>query len=195
MIGYCINYNGMHAINQGYKRTTLHPSEISTNALVVMGVSGTGKTTLGLALAKALAWQFVEGDDYHPQANLEKMRQQIALDDADRWPWLEKLHEVLKNNLQQGIKTVLSCSALKKTYRDKLVEDMPGIEFVYLCGDADMILKRLHGRKDHFMPPGLLDSQIASLEPPLQAIFVPIDLSTDKQVDAVIKQLQSMRYR
>ena len=165
-----------------------------TNTLIVMGVSGTGKTTLARALAEKLQWVFIEGDDYHPQANIEKMRGGKALNDEDRWPWLDAMHDAIADQQQKQQPTVLTCSALKKSYRERLVRNLDDFEFVFLCGDPEMILARMQQRENHFMPPGLLDSQIAALEPPETAIFIPIDMTTDDQVKAVIQQLSSERY-
>jgi len=162
-----------------------------TNTLIVMGVSGTGKSTLARALAEELQWEFLEGDDYHPKANIEKMRRGEALTDEDRWPWLNAMHEIIVDKQHQKQPVVVTCSALKKSYREKLVRSLEGIEFVYLCGDPETILARMRQRKNHFMPAGLLDSQVAALEPPQTAIFIPIDLTTEEQVAAVIQQLQS----
>ena len=165
-----------------------------TNTLIVMGVSGTGKSTLARALAEQLQWEFLEGDDYHPKANIEKMRRGEALADEDRWPWLNAMHETIAEKQHQKQPLVVTCSALKKSYREKLVRNLEGVEFVYLCGDPETILARMRQRKKHFMPAVLLDSQVAALEPPETAIFIPIDLTTEEQVAAVIQQLQSSMY-
>lgn len=167
---------------------------IPTTILVVMGVSGTGKSTLGRALADALQWQFLEGDDFHPEDNIRRMRNGEPLKDEHRWPWLQRLHDALVDCQQSASHCVLSCSALKKSHRRKLVQQLTGIEFVYLCGEAEMILQRLRQRGGHFMPPELLDSQLAALEPPREAIFVPIDLSTRDQVAVVRQQLAHPTY-
>jgi carbohydrate kinase (thermoresistant glucokinase family) len=162
-----------------------------TNTLIVMGISGTGKSTLGRALAKKLSWGFIEGDDYHPQVNIEKMRNGTPLTDDDRWPWLDAMHQAIAEKQQHNQPVVVTCSALKKSYRERLVQSLSDIEFIYLCGDPEMILERMTRRKNHFMPAGLLDSQIAAMEPPGDAIFIPIDLTTEAQVDAAVKQLHS----
>lgn len=153
--------------------------------LVVMGVSGSGKSTLGLALSRALGWDFIEGDDHHPQANIEKMRAGHPLDEDDRRPWIDRLHQLLDHAAAADRDTVLACSALKKSHRESLSRGLPDIRFVFLCGDPQIIRERLQARTRHFMPPDLLDSQIAALEPPRDAVLVPVRLTTAEQVDRV----------
>ena len=143
--------------------------------IVLMGVSGSGKTTVGELLAKSLEGTFAEGDAYHPAANVEKMRHGIPLDDADRQPWLETLSREIGNWLAAGRTVVLACSALKRSYREILRGGRPEVRFVYLKGDAALIRARLAGRSGHYMPPSLLDSQIATLEEPHSALVVTID--------------------
>ena len=143
--------------------------------IVLMGVSGSGKTTVGVPLAQALGGEFAEGDDYHPPANVAKMRQGIPLDDADRRPWLETLSREIGNWLDAGRTVVLACSALKRSYREILRGGRPEVRFVHLKGDASLIRGRLAGRRGHYMPASLLDSQIAALEEPTDAIVVTID--------------------
>jgi gluconokinase len=137
-----------------------------TPAVVVMGVSGAGKTTLGRALAAALGVEFLEGDAFHPADNVAKMSRGQPLDDADRWPWLDRLAAELAGAAAARRGLVLACSALKRAYRDRLRKGAPGLRLVYLKGDKAVIRARLEGRKAHFMPPGLLDSQFAALEEP-----------------------------
>jgi carbohydrate kinase (thermoresistant glucokinase family) len=157
-----------------------------------MGVSGTGKSTLGRALSESLAWRFVEGDDFHPRKNVEKMSRGEPLNNDDRIPWLDQLNREIENDHRQGVRSVVACSALKKCYRDRLIHGLDGVQFVFLCGTRDVILNRLRNRRGHFMPPDLLDSQIAALEPPEDAIFVPVELSTEEQVETVVKQLSDV---
>jgi gluconokinase len=157
--------------------------------IVVMGVSGAGKSTLGRALAASLAWDFVEGDDYHPMVNIEKMRGGIPLNDEDRLPWLQALQDFLQRCEAEGKDMVLACSALKKDYRDLLAASAADIRFVYLSGERSLIRDRLKARQHHFMLPELLDSQLAALEPPRDAVPVPVQLSTRKQVDLLRKSL------
>ena len=142
--------------------------------IVLMGVSGSGKTTVGRLLARALDAEFAEGDAYHPPENIEKMRRGIPLDDADRWPWLEILSTEIDRWLASGRSVVLACSALKQRYRDVLARGRPGVRFVHLEGDQALIRRRLDQRRGHYMPAALLDSQFAALEPPADAITVDV---------------------
>jgi gluconokinase len=157
--------------------------------VVLMGVSGTGKTEVGTRLAQALGGTFVEGDDYHPRANVEKMRSGVPLDDADRQPWLETLAREIGGWLDAGRTVVLACSALKQRYRDILKAGRPGVRFVHLKGDADLIRARFQGRRGHYMPASLLDSQLAALEKPADAITVGIEAPPDAIVAAIRKAL------
>jgi carbohydrate kinase (thermoresistant glucokinase family) len=133
---------------------------------VVMGVSGSGKTTIGRALARELGAEFLEGDTFHPAANIAKMSRGEPLTDADRWPWLDRLAEELARARTEGRKIVLACSALKRIYRDRLRRGAPALSLIYLKGGMALIRRRLEARKGHFMPPGLLQSQFAALEEP-----------------------------
>ena len=132
--------------------------------LVVMGVSGTGKSTVAHSLRDRLGWEFAEGDDYHPQANVDKMASGRPLVDEDRWPWLQILADWTRERDERGEPTVLTCSALRRVYRDILRRGGPGTFFVHLTGDKGMLLERMEER-DHFMPPSLLESQLDTLEP------------------------------
>ncbi len=133
--------------------------------VIIFGVSGAGKTTIGKLLAEELDWQFCEADDFHPRANIEKMQRGIPLTDDDRWPWLESLRELIKRCLAAGEDAVLACSALKQTYRDYL-RVSPDVRFVFLRGDYALIAEQLQHRRGHFMSPALLRSQFADLEEP-----------------------------
>jgi gluconokinase len=132
--------------------------------LVVMGVSGTGKSTIAGLLAGRLGWDLQEGDDLHPPANVAKMAAGVPLTDDDRWPWLERVAAWISAHTAAGRPGVITCSALRRTYRDRLRGD--GVVFVYLAVDREQLSKRLIARLDHYMPAILLDSQIATLEPP-----------------------------
>ncbi|MFF4426185.1 gluconokinase [Streptomyces sp. NPDC001549] len=132
--------------------------------IVVMGVAGTGKTTVGQLLAEALGIPYAEGDAFHPAANVAKMSAGIPLDDADRWPWLDAIGEWIRN--RAGLRSgVIAASCLKRVYRDRLRAAAPGAVFVHLSGERPLIEKRMAERKGHFMPTTLLDSQFAALEP------------------------------
>ncbi len=134
--------------------------------LVLMGVSGCGKTTVGAQLAAHLGWPMLEGDDLHPPANIAKMAAGTPLTDADRWPWLHAIAARIAAWRAAGRSGIVTCSALKRAYRDILVAGHPDVRVVYLQGDKALIQARLAGRHGHFMPPALLDSQFAALESP-----------------------------
>lgn len=146
--------------------TILQDQGIRPLVLVVMGVSGCGKTTLAAGLHNLLGWPYQEGDLLHPQANVDKMAAGIPLTDADRLPWLQRCHDWLKERVESGQGGILTCSALKRSYRDILRADAPGIVFVYLQIPPDILRARLERRRGHYMPPSLLPSQLATLEPP-----------------------------
>ena len=134
-------------------------------AVVVMGVSGSGKTTVAVDLASRLGWEFTEGDDHHPPANVEKMRAGTPLDDADREPWLRGLAEWIAERERAGSSCVLTCSALRRRYRDLLREGNDSVLFVYVAVPEAVLAERLARRKGHYMPSSLLSSQLATLEP------------------------------
>ena len=133
--------------------------------MVIFGVSGAGKTTVGKLLAQDLGWQFLEADEFHPAANIEKMRSGHPLMDEDRWPWLERLREQIKRHIAASENAVLACSALKRAYRERL-RISEEVKFVFLRGDYALIAKQLRHRHGHFMNPALLRSQFADLEEP-----------------------------
>ncbi len=134
--------------------------------LVVMGVSGCGKSTVGQLLAQRLGWSFKEGDELHPAVNVAKMHSGTPLTDADRWPWLQKIAEQMDAWRNTGRSGLITCSALAGRYRDFLRAGRPEVHFLYLKGEKSLIAQRLTARTGHFMPPGLLDSQFVALEPP-----------------------------
>src|SRR6516164_8342643 len=135
-------------------------------ALIVMGVSGSGKSTVGEALAKRLRWLYEDGDKFHPTSNVAKMSAGTPLTDEDRWPWLRAIADEIDRAVAAGERVVIGCSALRRVYRDLLVHGRSDIRIVYLNGTQDLIAGRLGERKGHFMPPGLLTSQFRTLEPP-----------------------------
>lgn len=167
-------------------------SDPSPNALVVMGVSSSGKSTIAKALADRLGWRFADGDDFHPRANVEKQRAGQPLTDEDRWPWLQSIADEIDRVTAEGGKLVVACSALKRVYRDLLLHGRHDIRIVYLNGSKELIARRMAARKNHFMPPSLLDSQFRTLEvpgPDERPITVSIDDDIDGIVDAITKQL------
>jgi gluconokinase len=156
--------------------------------VIVFGVSGAGKTTIGKLLAREIGWRFIEADDFHPVTNIEKMRSARPLTDEDRWPWLERLRRQIEQSLTAGQNAVLACSALKRAYRDRLhVSDE--VKFVFLRGDYVLIEKQLRNRRRHFMNPNLLQSQFDDLEEPQQGENVlTIELGrTPEQIVETIK--------
>lgn len=160
--------------------------------LVVMGVSGSGKTTVGALLAGRLGWNFAEADDFHPAANIAKMRSGIPLDDSDRLPWLQAIAAQIDRWRAEGRSGVVTCSALKRRYRDIIIGDRPEVRIVYLKGDRELIAHRLTARHGHFMPATLLDSQFADLEEPGPAerpIVVSIGDSPSVLVERIIAAL------
>lgn len=134
--------------------------------VIVMGVAGSGKSTVGRLLAKRLGFGFAEGDQYHPPANIEKMSRQEPLDDDDRWPWLDRMAAAIDQWHSAGQDSVLTCSALKQSYRERLIGQGKEVRLVFLRGEKDLIRRRMEVRQDHFMPTALLDSQFEALEPP-----------------------------
>ena len=150
--------------------------------IVVMGVTGSGKTTVGLLLAQTLGWRFHDADDFHPPANKSKMNAGVPLTHEDRWPWLEALRAVIAQALDDGAGAVVTCSALKRAYREVLSGGLTGVQYVHLTGDPRIVAARLASRRGHFMNPALLDSQIATLELPGDALDVDIAMTPDEQV-------------
>jgi gluconokinase len=160
--------------------------------LVVMGVSGTGKSTVARLLAGRLGWELEEGDDLHPAANVAKMQAGQPLDDDDRWPWLDRIAAWITDHLQGGNPGVITCSALKRVYRDKL--RAPGVVFVHLDGTREEIFELISNRRGHFMPPSLLDSQLSTLEPlgdDESGIVVHLGQRPEEEAQAVIDALGS----
>lgn len=157
--------------------------------IIIIGVSGSGKTTIGRLLSGELGWQYYEGDNFHPPANIEKLKNGVPLDDADRKPWLESLRDLIRNCLEQGDSAVVACSALKQRYRDFLLVDERVI-LIYLKGDYELIRERLSKRRGHFLNPNLLDSQFAALEEPKTAMQVDVSVSPAEIVKSIRSALR-----
>ncbi|MCW8193427.1 gluconokinase [Proteobacteria bacterium 005FR1] len=156
-----------------------------------MGVSGSGKTTVGRGLAEALGWRFIEGDDLHPQANVEKMARSIPLEDEDRQPWLQAIRGTIDELIEAGESAVISCSALKQSYRNFLVAGRDEVTFIYLKGSFDLMRERLAKRKGHYMPLNLLSSQFEALQEPEDAVVVDVDQSPAAIIEEVRRALRS----
>ena len=162
-------------------------------ALIVMGVSGSGKSTIAERLAERLAWSFEDGDKFHPARNVAKMSAGEPLTDDDRWPWLLAIADEIDRVCRSGEHAVIACSALKRAYRDVLVHGRDDVRIIFLNGTQALIANRLAERKGHFMPPGLLESQFKTLEPPDASenpVIVSIDASVDAIGDDIVRQLR-----
>jgi len=157
--------------------------------VIIMGVEGTGKTTVGRMLAEKLGWKFYDADDYHPEANIEKMRSGIPLSDEDRWPWLKNVRELIDSSLNLNAPSIIACSALKNSYREYLKQNKEEIIFVYLMGDKNTILKRLASRRGHFAGTELLESQFKTLEEPEGVISFDISKNPEVIADSIIEKL------
>jgi len=159
---------------------------------LVIGVSGSGKSTVGSMLAGRLGWPYAEADDFHSTANREKMAAGHALTDEDRWPWLESIAAWMDERIAEGSSAVVTCSALKRVYRDLLVDGRSQVRLVYLQGSRELIASRLAARQEHFFPPQLLETQFAILEEPTEdehPIVVPIGREAAELVDEIVEQL------
>ena len=155
--------------------------------LVLMGVTGSGKTTIGQALATAFGWDFHDGDDLHSEANKRKMHREIALTDADRRPWLSAIRALIQTMVSAGRNGIVACSALKQSYRDELIVDPASVKVVYLKTSPQVIAERLRNRIGHFMNPALLQSQFDTLEEPRDAIVV----NATPASDAIVKEIRT----
>jgi gluconokinase len=157
---------------------------------IVMGVSGSGKTSVGRSLAEELGWNFYDADDFHPPQNIAKMANGIPLDDEDRVPWLAALHDLIASCLKTDRPGVLACSALKERYRQQLVDGNKGVQIIYLKGSYDLIWSRMEKRTDHYMKPHMLKSQFDTLEEPVTALTIDISMPVDEIVQKILKQME-----
>lgn len=155
--------------------------------VLVMGVSGSGKNAIGEPLAKRLGWKFIDGDDYHPPENVKKMAAGIALQDADRWPWLDRLNAILRKEKD----VVVACSALKEAYRRRLLAGVADHAIVHLRGSFELIRGRVEARKHRYMPASLLQSQFDTLEPPREAIDIDVSLDVETSLSTILSKLTS----
>jgi gluconokinase len=162
----------------------------SAKTIILMGVSGCGKSSVGKVLEAKLGWKFHDGDDFHPQVNVEKMAKGIPLTDADRRPWLQTLHDLIYECSKQDESLVLACSALKKSYRDILRDQNLHVVFIHLDGAFDLILRRMQMREGHYMKAEMLKSQFDILERPQNGIRIDIVQSVEQIVDEIIGNLE-----
>lgn len=164
--------------------------------IVVMGVSGSGKTTVGKLLAERLGWEYADADDLHPKSNLAKMATGVPLDDADRLPWLRRTAAWIREHLESGRPGVVTCSALKRRYRELLAVDPDRVRLVYLHGDKELITRRMTARKGHFFAPAMLDSQFRDLEPPTpdeNVLWVSVESSLEEIVKEILAATEKTR--
>ena len=158
--------------------------------VIVMGVEGSGKTTVGELLAQRLGWNFYDADAFHPAENIAEMANGTPLDDSDRAPWLAALQALISTSLKENRPAVLACSALKESYRQWLLEENEGVQFVYLKGSYDIIWSRISQRKDHYMKPEMLQSQFEALEEPANALTIDVSLSVAEIVEEIAERLE-----
>lgn len=181
--------------HESTKLRSKEPHMGGINVLVVMGVSGSGKTTIAREFARVSGWKFADADHFHTPQNIRKMTAGIPLSDSDRSPWLENLRDFLKKSAESGTRVALACSALKRNYRESMSGDQRQVRWAYLHGEFDLIMERIRRRKDHFMNPCLLRSQFESLEAPADAIRCDIRLPVTELVahlrKAIIPELNA----
>jgi gluconokinase len=159
--------------------------------VIITGVAGSGKSTVGRALAARLGWRFHDADDLHSPESVDRMRRNLPLDDTLRQPWLERVRGVIEQAIADRVNAVIACSALKAQYRETLARGLSGIRFVHLTGAPALLRERLALRSGHFAGTDLLDSQLAALEPPQQALTLDVSRPVDALVDAVVSDLRS----
>jgi gluconokinase len=162
---------------------------MKTRFVIVMGVAGCGKTTVGTLLAERLGWHFYDADGFHPAENVAKMANGTPLTDADRAPWLAALHALISASLKEDRPGVLACSALKESYRQQLLEGNEGVQIVYLKGTYELIWSRLSQRQDHYMKPNMLQSQFEALEEPQDALTFDVSMSVPEIVQGILRYL------
>jgi gluconokinase len=153
--------------------------------IILMGVTGSGKTTVGEELAAEVGWRFHDADDFHSPANKAKMHAGIPLTDEDRWPWLDAIHAALDRDVAEGASAVVACSALRAAYRERLIAGLRDVRLVLLDGDPATLASRLSHRPDHFMNPALLQSQIDTLERPADALVVDLALPVNAEISRI----------
>jgi gluconokinase len=163
-------------------------SPVPTTSIVVMGVSGSGKSTIAALLVERLGWDFAEGDDFHPPENVAKMRAGHPLDDGDRWPWLRRIADWIGEHERAGRSDIVTCSALKRRYRDFLRDGHPSVWFAHVTAGKELIRERMEHRTGHYMPVSLLDSQLDTLEP-LQPDEPGVTIPGDSPPEAVVDEL------
>jgi gluconokinase len=167
---------------------------MAPHVIVLMGVSGCGKSTIGQRLSKKLSWPFRDADSFHPEANIAKMSRGAPLEDEDRWPWLGAIAQWIDERRGAGAPAIVSCSALRRAYRERIIGARSGVDLVYLKGTVQLIGERLRRRKGHFMPPSLLQSQFAALEEPQRderPIIVSVAMPPPRVVAAILEALQA----
>jgi gluconokinase len=159
--------------------------------VILMGVSGAGKTTVGEVLARRTGWALYDADDFHSPENIARMRSGVPLTDEDRWPWLDRLNGVLRDTERKGASAILACSALKLRYRDRLAQGLADVRFVHLRGSFELIKQRIDARKGHYMTGQLLQSQFAALEAPEDALTIDVAGTPEELADQVWRGLQA----
>jgi gluconokinase len=163
---------------------------MKTRFVIVMGVAGSGKTTVGELLAQRLGWSFYDADTFHPAENIAKMASGTPLNDSDRAPWLAALHALISTSLKEDRPSVLACSALKESYRQQLLEGNEEVQFVYLKGSYDLIWSRISQRNDHYMKPQMLQSQFEALEEPANALTFDVSMPVEEIVEGIVRGIE-----